>query len=271
MVGAWEGFEKKLTAGRPADYYLFCLYRTEMNIGRAVAFWLIACCLPLLMIAASLGWAVNETRLYEYGFDEYQIGRVTGIDELELERIARHLIDYFNLRVDSAQVRAVKGGEEFNLFNERELVHLQDVRDLIQLDYWVQRGSLALVVVCALVLLLWLKDRWRTLIKGLFWGSLATLGLVVALGLWAVFGFEQLFLLFHLASFSNEYWMLDPARDYLIMLFPGSFFYDAALFVFVAVLAEALLVAGVAFGILKSKSEGIGFGRRVTNCGTRSR
>ena len=242
-----------------------------MNVARAVAFWLIVCCLPLLLIAASLGWAVNETRLYEYGFDEYQIGRVTGMDEPELKRIARHLIDYFNLRVDSAQVRAVKGGEEFNLFNERELVHLQDVRDLIQLDYWLQRGSFALVAMCALVLSLWLKDRWRTLIKGLFWGSLATLGLVVALGLWAIFGFEQLFLLFHLASFSNEYWMLDPARDYLIVLFPGSFFYDAALFVLGVLVAEALIVAGTAFGILKSKSEGIGFGCRVTNCGARVR
>jgi len=145
----------------------------------------------------------------------------------------------------------VKGGEEFDLFNERELVHLQDVKSLIQLDYWVQRGFLAFIVICGFVLLLWLGSRWWILVRGLFWGSLATLALMVVLALWAIFGFEQLFLLFHLVSFSNEFWILNPAKDYLIMLFPESFFYDVALFGFGAMILEALLVGGIAFGTLR--------------------
>ena len=232
-----------------------------MNVTRAVVFWLFVCCLPLLMVATSLGWAVNEIRLYEYGFDKYQISRATGINELELKRIAQHLTDYFNLGEDSVQIRAVKGGEEFNLFNERELVHLADVRDLIQLDYRVLAGALVVMVICALVLLLWLKDGWRTPVRGLFWGSLTTFGLVVVLALWAAFGFEQLFLLFHLVSFSNEYWILNPATDYLIRLFPAEFFYDAALFVFGVVLGEAVLVAVAAFGVLRWKGGGVGLAR----------
>lgn len=223
-----------------------------MKIARTVAYWLFVCCLPLLIITTNIRWGVSEIRLYEYGFGKYQISQATGIDELELKRIAQHLIDYFNLKADSVQVMIVKEGEEFNLFNERELVHLQDVRNLIQLDYWVQGGALTFMVICVLVLLLWFRNGWRVLVKGLFWGSLATLGLVVVLALWAIFGFEQLFILFHLVSFPNEYWMLDPAKDYLIMLFPGGFFYDAALFGFGVVILEALLVGGIAFGILKS-------------------
>ena len=225
-----------------------------MKIARSIAFWLIVFCLPLLIMTANIRWGVSEIRLYEYGFDKYQISQATGIDELELRRIAQHLIDYFNLKVDSAQVTVVKGGEEFDVFSERELVHLQDVRALIQLDYWVQRGALSVVVICALVLLLWLKDKWRILVKGVLWGSLATLGLVLLLAFWAVFGFDQLFLLFHLVSFSNEFWILDPAKDYLIMLFPGGFFYDAALFGFGAVILQALLAGAIAFGVSRSVS-----------------
>jgi len=207
-------------------------------------------------MTANIRWGVSEIRLYEYGFDKYQISQATGIDELELRRIAQHLIDYFNLKVDSAQVTVVKGGEEFDVFNERELVHLQDVRTLIQLDYWLQGGALSVVLICALVLLLWLKDKWRILVKGVLWGSLATLGLVLLLAFWAVFGFDQLFLLFHLVSFSNEFWVLDPAKDYLIMLFPGGFFYDAALFGFGAVILQALVAGALAFGVLRSVSGG---------------
>lgn len=230
-----------------------------MKIAWSVTFWLFVCCLPLLVITADIRWGVGEVRLYEYGFDKYHISRVTGIDELELRKTALHLIDYFNLETDTAQVTVIKNGEEFNLFNERELVHLQDVRNLIQLDYWVWRGTLAIMVICVLMLLLWLKSDWRILIRGLLWGSLATLGLVVVLAFWAVFGFDQLFLLFHLVSFSNELWILDPAKDYLIMLFPGGFFYDAALFGFGAVIVEVILLCGIAFAILKANDGGVVF------------
>jgi len=223
-----------------------------MTIVRTAIYRLFVFCLPLLIITSNIGWGVSEIRLYEYSFDKYHISQTTGIDDPELRKIFQHLIDYFNLRVDSVQVTVTKGGEQFGLFNEREVVHLEDVRDLIQLNYWVQRGALLLMVICALMLLLWLKAGWRTLVRGLFWGSLAVLGLVVVLALWALFGFEQLFILFHVVSFPNEFWMLDPSRDYLIMLFPGGFFYDAAMFGFGAVILEGVLVSGIAFGVLKT-------------------
>jgi len=119
----------------------------------------------------------------------------------------------------------------------------------------VQRGTFLLIVICAFALFFGFRVGWRMLVKGLSWGSLITVGLIVVLALWAFFGFEKLFILFHLVSFPNEYWMLDPAKDYLIRLFPEGFFYDAALLGFGAVIFEALLLGGIAFGILKLKAE----------------
>jgi len=165
--------------------------------------------------------------------------------------VAQHLVSYFNLKESTAQVRVIKQGEEFNLFNERELIHLKDVRDLVQLGYRVRAGSLVVMVACMLMLLLWFRARWRVLVRGLFMGGLITSGLIVIFGLWALFGFEQLFVLFHLASFRNEYWILDPATDYLIRLFPGGFFREAALFGFTAVLLEGATISIIIFGILK--------------------
>lgn len=226
-----------------------------MRAVRSVVYWLFVCCLPVLLLTSAICWEVNELRLYEYGFGKYEISQATGIDKLELKRVARHLVDYFNLKVNTAQIVVGKRGEEFNLFNERELVHLQDVRSLIQLDYLVQRGALLLLITCVLVLLFGFRVGWRMLVKGLSWGSLITVGLMVVLALWAFFGFEKLFILFHLVSFPNEYWMLDPAKDYLIKLFSEGFFYDAALLGFGAVILEALLLGGIALGILKLKAE----------------
>ena len=222
-----------------------------MKIIQNIIYWLFVCCLPVLLITSTICCEVNGPSLYEYGFDKYEISQDTGIDKIQLRTVAQHLIDYFNLRADTVQITVVKGDEEFNLFNERELIHLSDVRNLIQLDYWVQRGAFLLIVICALALFFGLRVGWRILVRGLFWGSFITMGLMVILALWAFFGFERLFILFHWVSFANEYWILDPARDYLIRLFPGGFFYDAALFGFGAIMLEALLIGGVAFGVLR--------------------
>ena len=232
-----------------------------MKIIQNIIYWLFVCCLPVLLITSTICLEVNELSLYEYGFDKYEISQDTGIGRIQLRNVAQHLIDYFNLRADTVQIAVVKGDEEFNLFNERELIHLSDVRSLIQLDYWVQRAAFLLIVVCALALFFGLRVGWRMLVRGLFWGSFITMGLMVALAIWAFFGFERLFILFHLVSFTNEYWMLDPARDYLIRLFPEGFFYDAALFGFGAIMLEALLIGGIAFGILRLR----GWERREKN------
>ncbi|OGO58577.1 MAG: hypothetical protein A2025_02940 [Chloroflexi bacterium RBG_19FT_COMBO_47_15] len=232
-----------------------------MKIIQNIIYYLFVCCLPALLITSTICCEVNELSLYEYGFDKYEISQDTGIDKIQLRSVAQHLIDYFNLRADTVQITVVKGDEEFNLFNERELIHLSDVRSLIQLDYWVQRGVFLLIVVCALALFFGFRVGWQILVRGLFWGSFITMGLMVALAIWAFFGFERLFILFHLVSFTNEYWILDPARDYLIRLFPGGFFYDAALFGFGAIMLEALLIGGIAFGILRLR----GWERRERN------
>jgi len=222
-----------------------------MQVFQKIIFWLFACCLPVLLITSTIGCEVNELRLYEYGFSKYEISQATGLDSQQLRTVAQRLINYFDLRTDTAQVEVNKNGSAFNIFNERELIHLADVRSLIQRDYWVQRGVFLLMVICALALFFGFKSGWRMLVRGLFWGSAITLGLMIVLAVWAFFGFEQFFILFHLVSFSNQYWMLNPATDYLIRLFPEGFFYDAALLGYAVVILEALIIGGVSWGVSK--------------------
>ena len=222
-----------------------------MKILKTIVYWLFVCCVPLLVITSNLRWGINEIRVYEYGVDKYERSHVTGIDKPELMNVYQHLIDYYNSEVDSAQVTVVKEGRKFAIFNEKELIHLSDVKNLIQLDYVIQITALLILLVCCLVLLISLKASWHMLANGFLWGSVVTLGLMIFLAFWAVFGFEQLFILFHRVSFTNEFWILDPGTDYLIMLFPGGFFYDIALFGFAAVIIESLVLGAIAFIILK--------------------
>ncbi len=46
---------------------------------------------------------------------------------------------------------------------------------------------------------------------------------------------------FHLLSFTNDLWQLDPRRDYLIMMYPQGFFRDATIAIGGLTLALAML------------------------------
>ena len=57
-------------------------------------------------------------------------------------------------------------------------------------------------------------------------GSGLTLGLMLALGLGIAVDFGGLFWQFHLISFSNDFWQLDPKTDHLIQIIPVGFQLD---------------------------------------------
>ncbi len=212
-----------------------------MKALTAITSILFIICIPMLLLTTDLRFAANDIRLYEYGFNKYDVSATTGLDNEELRSVADQMITYFN------------SDEEFldvDLFNQRELTHLKDVKGLIQLAYRLQLASLAYIVVYILINFALRRGAfWRDLARRLIWGSGATIALLAVLGLWAVLDFDSLFLLFHLVSFSNELWQLSPG-DMLLLLFPEGFFNDAALFVAAAAIAEAIIISGVAWGLL---------------------
>ena len=213
--------------------------------------WLFILCLPCLVITSSINWLANSFWLYEYGFEKYNISQTTGLAQPELEKVARGLISYFNSDEEYIALTVVKDGEPFELFNQREVIHLKDIKGLIQLSYHLWLGTLIYVAVYAGVSLFWQRRKyWRRLAWGVVIGSGITLGLMLAMGLGAMLNFDWLFLQFHLLSFANEFWLLDPTKDYLIMLFPQGFFFDFARFCGMIIVGVAGALGGVAGGYL---------------------
>jgi len=222
-----------------------------LKIIGIAAKWVFILCLSLLLLTASIGWAVNSFWLYKSGFDKYYVSLTTGLEESELDEAAYGLIDYFNSDEEYITLTVIKDSEPFELFNEREVVHLKDVKGLIRLDYQVLLGTLIYVLAYAGVSLFWRRKKyWRRLAWGVVGGSSLTLIVMLVLGIGALFNFERLFIQFHLLSFTNELWMLDPATDYLIMLFPAGFWYDAAILCAGITAGLAIVLGGVSGGWL---------------------
>jgi len=229
-----------------------------MKILGIIAKWVFMLCLPFLLFTASLGWAINSLWLYNYGFEKYGISQATGLSDTELEKTAAGLVSYFNSGEEYISLTVIKDGQPFELFNYRETIHLKDVKGLIWLDYRVILGTLLYILAYAGVCLFWRRPAYRRrLARGVVGGSGITLGLMLALGLVSLLDFNWIFWQFHVISFtSNDFWLLDPAKDYLKMLFADGYFYDVVLFCALGVAGAAVVLGGVSGVWLKLGGKG---------------
>jgi integral membrane protein (TIGR01906 family) len=225
-----------------------------MKIIRTAAYWLFILCLPILLLSTSIRIAVNSSELYSYGFNKYNISQVTGLAPEELDKAITGLITYFNDSEEYINVTVIKDGKPFTLFNEREVGHLKDVKGLFRLDFRLLLGTLIYAVIYSgLNYILWL-DKKRVA-RGLIGGSVLTLAVIIILGLMIWINFDWFFYQFHLISFTNDLWLLDPTTDYLIMLFPQGFWYDAALFITLGTAALALFMGGTGWWRLRKEKQ----------------
>jgi len=204
----------------------------------------------VLLVTSNIRYAVNSPRLYEYSFNKYDAEDVTGIERPELDRVAREMIHYFNSGDKLIDIKVTVDGEQYDLFSDKEVDHLKDVKHLIRTDYWVQIGTLAYVLAfLGGTLVLSKGRRWRWLFGWLLASSVFTLVLMFILGLMVLFGFDQFFLEFHYMGFSNHLWQLEE-WDILPQMFPEGFFYDATKFITLATISEVVLLGGISVGLL---------------------
>lgn len=206
---------------------------------------------PLFLVTAAVTWAFNNPGVYQRGFEKYNISFVTGITEADLTQVAADIRGYFNSRAEPLELRTRVFGQERDLFKPKEIVHMRDVKRLV----W---GVYVLAGVSALYLLLATgagflrrgRHYLEVLSRRLLWGGVLTLALIIGVGLFALVGFDTLFLKFHQLSFANDFWQLDSRTDFLVMLFPQDFWFDATIWVTLRAITGALIISALAGGYL---------------------
>ena len=232
--------------------------RGLLRIGAGVATALCVVALPLGLVATNVRGVTLDRSFYLVEFARYERGPYVGLSADELRMVADAFIAYFQAPPSRMDVRIPRGGALQALFNERELAHMEDVQALMHLIFRVQALALGYVGLYALGgLALWRRAFLPLAAKVLVAGAGVTLGIIGVLGALAATDFSELFVQFHLLSFSNDLWLLDPRTDNLIRLFPQEFFLDSAMRIVLFTVFQALLL-GTA-GLV-----GLVVGRRVT-------
>jgi integral membrane protein (TIGR01906 family) len=136
-----------------------------------------------------------------------------------------------------------------DLFNERELRHMEDVKDVLQVFLKIFWGS----VVLFILVMIWFGRRgmWPVAWRALSRGGWLTVVLLVSTLFFALIDFNRFFIVFHRLFFEGRSWIFKYS-DTLIRLFPIRFWQD----VFIA-FGIMSLGGGVLLGWgLRSKGQG---------------
>jgi integral membrane protein (TIGR01906 family) len=183
------------------------------------------------------------------GFRENQVATTTGLDDPQLQRIADAFVAYFQGPPGQIQMQVTAFGQSRLLFNDKEVAHMEDVQSLIQFFLRMQLVAAA-VVVLRLGVALAFDHAAAPIGRELLWSTALMVALVVLVGVLSLMDFDALWTRFHQIAFRNDLWQLDPAHDYLIMLFPEPFWFTATIRMATTVALQTVLVAVIGVVLL---------------------
>ncbi len=144
----------------------------------------------------------------------------------------KNLFNYFNDKEELS-----------DFFNEKEKLHLKDVKYLINLAFII----FYILLILFLILLFYFiyKKDYLVIIN-----SLIISGFIIILfhAIFLLLNFSSSFVLFHKIFFTNDLWLLNPETDSLINLFPEKFFYDISSRIMLSSLMISLFL--IIFGLI---------------------
>ncbi len=206
---------------------------------KTIGKWLVALIIPLFILISVSRLLMTPIFIQiEYrmpGFPEDSFG----LSQEERLGYAPYAVDYLLNAGGIEYLGDLEFEDGGDLFNERELSHMVDVKDLVQAGVRVWLALFLFLVLVGVVCWRWKMQDWFK--SALSLGGLLTVSSLVLISMIGIISFGALFTNFHRIFFEDGSWLFYYS-DTLIRLFPIRFWQDA-------VIAEVLLSAAAGAGI----------------------
>lgn len=180
---------------------------------------------------------------YEREYEKYQV-----LDDVKMEMedvlyVTDEMMDYLIDRRKDLVVETLVDGQTREFFNEREKLHMEDVKKLFLQGLFLRKIAFAIFLVSVVLLICIKADLKRIIPRGII---TATILFAITASVSAIIianNFTELFLQFHYLFFDNDLWILNPETDLMINILPEGFFFDTV----IAILIIFAILLGIVF------------------------
>lgn len=216
-----------------------------MRVGRAALVAAVGLATVAVLLVNGFRLTAGEwTVRFEYGRDGFPPDRYGLTAD---ERLALGLLGLESILPGgegTALLERARLPDGMAAFDRREIDHMQDVRELLGAALRLQ---LVLALGLAALALGLHRTRLRTAVPaGLLAGALGTFGVAVLAVPFVLLGFDGLFVGFHEVFFDGSSWRFSRT-DTLLRLYPERFWQDTAQLIAGLTLAQAALLAPLAW------------------------
>jgi len=195
--------------------------------------------------------------IYEFNWDRNNISYRSNLTNNELDQVSDQIKDYFKNDDEKITIN-IERNKSINLFNQREIDHMVDVKNLIKFTLLFERISLVIIFFTLIIssYINGLKEIQRVLIQIIYKSFIIWSGIILLIISGMVINFNYTFTLFHKIFFRNDLWILDPRNDYLLILFPERFFLEICIIILLLFTLINFLLLSVTW-ILRKRSDPI--------------
>jgi len=130
----------------------------------------------------------------------------------------------------------MKSNGEFysDFFSEQDKLHMVDVK-------WLLNGIKYMFILSLVLVLLSFYYHKRNIASLLCYSSILSFIFILIFAILSLF-FENSFIVFHKLFFNNDLWLMNPAVDKLVLLYPDNFFFTIFVFIIVTTLIFSFIL-----------------------------
>ena len=193
----------------------------------------------ILLISSFEIGAYGDWDFYEKEYEKYKVADELYMEMPDIMKVTKFMMSYLRGNEKKLSIETEVEGNIQDFFNEKDRLHMADVRNLFL-------GGIKVGVVCiiAAVVILGIMKR-----KEEDWKRLFLKSYMMAIATW-IFVCVLLGIAFYV-DFTNNFWMFDPATDYMIRMLPEGFFSDMVIRV-AEVFGIVLIDVWVIFFLIKN-------------------
>lgn len=195
--------------------------------------------LPMILLMTDVEIATFDMKFYEDKYKEHNIPEETGISMDNLMDVTSEMLDYLKGKRENLIIFTEVNGEREQVFKEREILHMVDVKELFNKGYIIRNTMMVIFIISIVGLIIFNR---KAIGKALIITSIWPAVLMGILGLLMYIDFNKYFTHFHEIFFTNDLWLLDPKTDILIQMLPLDFFSSIAYRILLFFVVELALV-----------------------------
>jgi len=192
---------------------------------------------PVVIYLYNFNSTAFNKYLYKEEFSKYNV--YNNLKDYDIEKINNDVLNYLQFEKNNNLI-------ENNFFNEREKIHLLDVKYLIQTILSIYYFSIISIILLVITLIIFLKFNFKIIAKKLLIilavGNLLTLLDAVMFFLLSNFNFDFVFDSFHKTFFSPGTFTFNPELENIVVLYTENLFFDVLVKIILNTILSSIII-----------------------------